>query len=96
MLSSKKKLASKLTIRIVISDANPIAQISSVCDYIKWTIRSTTDTAQKMKLPIKAFFSKCKEIGNILRIWSHFLKKSLMEKFIFCAVIFFYVIQCDL
>ena len=36
-------------------------------------------TAQEMKFSIKDFFSK-------LRIWSHLLKKSLMENFIFCAV----------
>ena len=33
----------------------------------------------KMKFSIKDFSSK-------LRIWSHLLKKSLMENFIFCAV----------
>ena len=33
-----------------------------------------------MKLSIKDFFSKCME----LLIWSHLLKKSLMENFIFC------------
>ena len=38
-------------------------------------------TAQKMKFPIKDFLSKN------LRIWSHLLKKSLMENFIFCAVL---------
>ena len=43
-------------------------------------------TAQKMKFPIKDFFSKCDQIRSFLRIWSHFLKKSLMENFIFCAV----------
>ena len=43
-------------------------------------------TAQKMKLSIKDFFSKCDKIRSKLRIWSHFLKKSLMEIFIFCAV----------
>ena len=32
---------------------------------------------QKMEFSIKNFFSK----------WSHLLKKSLMENFIFCAVI---------
>ena len=36
--------------------------------------------AQKLKFPIKDFFS-------FLRIWSHLLKKSLMENFIFCAVL---------
>ena len=41
---------------------------------------------QKMKFSIKDFFSKCDQIGSFLRIWSHLLKKSLMENFIFCAV----------
>ena len=44
------------------------------------------DTAQKMKLSIKDFFSQCDQIRRKLRIWSHLLKKSLMENFIFCAV----------
>ena len=44
-------------------------------------------TAQIMKFSIKDFFSKCDQIRRILRIWLHLLKKSLMENFIFCAVI---------
>ena len=40
----------------------------------------------KMKFSIKHFFSKCDQIRNLLRIWSHLLKKSLMENFIFCKV----------
>ena len=40
--------------------------------------------AQKMKFSIKDFFSKCDQIRSF---WSHLLKKSLMENFIFCAVI---------
>ena len=43
-------------------------------------------TAQKMKFSIKDFFSKCDQIRRKLRIWSHLLKKSLMENFIFCEV----------
>ena len=43
------------------------------------------DTAQKMKFSIKDFFSKCDQIRSFLRIWSHWLKKSLMENFIFCV-----------
>ena len=35
---------------------------------------------------IKDFFSKCDQIRRKLRIWSHLLKKSIMEIFIFCAV----------
>ena len=43
-------------------------------------------TAQKMKFPIKDFFGKFDQISTSVRIWSHLLKKSLMESFIFCAV----------
>ena len=43
-------------------------------------------TAQEMKIFMKDHFSKCDQIYKKLRIWSHLLKKSLMEKFIFCAV----------
>ena len=42
-------------------------------------------TAQKMKFSVKDFFNKCDQIHNFLRIWSHLLKKFLMENFIFCA-----------
>ena len=46
-------------------------------------------TAQKMKfVSIKDFFSKCDQIRNFLLIWSCFLKKFLMENFIFGAVNF--------
>ena len=44
------------------------------------------NTAQKMKFPIKDFFSKCDQIRRKLQIWSSLLKKSLMENFIFCAM----------
>ena len=46
----------------------------------------TRFTAQKMKFSIKDFFSKCDQIRSLL-IWSHLLKKSLIENFVFCAVI---------
>ena len=36
-----------------------------------------------MKFPIKDFFSKCDQICKNLWIWSHLLKKPLMENFIF-------------
>ena len=42
--------------------------------------------AQKMKFSIQDFFSKCDRIRTKLRIWSHLLKKSLMENLMFCAV----------
>ena len=47
----------------------------------------TISTGQKMKFSIEHFFSKCYQIGRFLWIWSHLLKKSLMENLIFCAVI---------
>ena len=43
-------------------------------------------TAHKMKFSIKDFFGKCDQICSFLGIWSHLLKKYLMENFIFCAV----------
>ena len=45
------------------------------------------NTAQKIKFSIKDFFSKCDQIRRKLRLWSHLLKKSLKENFIFCAVV---------
>ena len=42
--------------------------------------------AQKMEFSVKDSFSKCDQIRRKLRIWSHLLKKSFMENFIFCAV----------
>ena len=41
------------------------------------------DTTKKMKFSIKDFFGRCDQIRSFLRIWSHLLKKSLMENFIF-------------
>ena len=44
-------------------------------------------TVQKIKFSIQDFFSKVDQIPRKLRIWSHLLKKSLMENFIlFCSV----------
>ena len=43
-------------------------------------------TAKKMKFSIvEDFFSKCGQICSFLRIWSHLLKKSSVENFIFCT-----------
>ena len=44
-----------------------------------------SNTAQKMKFSIKDFLNKCDQICSFLRIWSHLLKKSLMENLISCA-----------
>ena len=50
-------------------------------------------TAQKMKFSIIDFFSKC---DKIRRIWSHLLKKSLMENLIFCALYLSFISLMDL
>ena len=50
-------------------------------------------TAQKMKFSIKDFFSKYDHIRRKLHIWSHLLKKSVMDNFIFCEVYSF--LQAD-
>ena len=50
-------------------------------------------TAQKMKFSIKDFFSKYDYIRRKLQIWSHLLKKSFMDNFIFCEVYSF--LQAD-
>ena len=39
-----------------------------------------------MMFSIKGFFSKYDQIRRKLRIWSKLLKKSVMDNFIFCAV----------
>ena len=41
---------------------------------------------KKLKFSVKCFFSKCDQICKKLRIWSHLLKKFIMENFTFCAV----------
>ena len=54
-------------------------------DYLQ---NNYTCTAQEIKFSINDFFSKFDQVRSFLRIWSHLLKKSLMEDFIFCAVMF--------
>ena len=44
------------------------------------------NTAQKIKISIQDFFHKYDQIRSYSRTWSHLLKKSLIEKFIFCTV----------
>ena len=44
-------------------------------------------TTQKVKFSIKDLFGKCEQIRSFLRIWSHLLKISVMENFIFVQCI---------
>ena len=43
-------------------------------------------TLHKNEVSVKNFFSKCDQIRRKLWLYSHLLKKSLMENFISCAV----------
>ena len=54
---------------------------------MQYSVRRISDyiTAQKAKFSMKDSFSKCDQILSFLRIWSHLLKKTFMENFIFCA-----------
>ena len=52
----------------------------------EWWKLYTKLTSQKIKFPIKDFFSKYVQIHSFLWIWSYLLNKSLMESFIFCTV----------
>ena len=58
--------------------------------YLENIQTSEMDTVQKIKFSIEDFFSKCDQIRRNLRIWSHLLKKSVMESFIFCALEIFW------
>ena len=50
---------------------------------MKPQVSSENITPQKKKFSFKNLFSKCDQIRRKLRIWSHLLKKSVMENFIF-------------
>ena len=60
-----------------------------------WVFNASLN-AQKMKVFIKDFFSKCDQIHTKLRIWSHLLMKSLMENVIFCveSALFSCIVLC--
>ena len=53
---------------------------------ITFLITASKNTLHKMKFSIEDSFSKFDQIHSFLRIWSHLMKKSLTENFIFCAV----------
>ena len=78
-------LASILTYSLIIRNTLTVHWIPFfVCAvWLNWNYFTT---AQKMKFSIKDLFSKFDQILRKLRIWSHLLKKYLMENFIFCAV----------
>ena len=73
-----------LNLRVI---SSPVFINNSPCQFYKTLWRKCSIlTVQKMKFSIQDFLSKYDQIHSFLRIWSHLLKKSLMENFIFCAV----------
>ena len=44
-------------------------------------------TGQKIKFSVKDFFIKCDQIHKKPLIWSHLLKKSLIDNFIFLCIV---------
>ena len=55
-------------------------------DLLMFSCGSERGTAQKRRFSIKDFLSKCNDIHSFLLIYSHLLKKSLMENFIFYSL----------
>ena len=51
-------------------------------DYIS-RVHCKKNKLKNLKFSIKDFFSKCGQIRSFPRIWTHLLKKSLIENFIF-------------
>ena len=84
-LPNWKKIKKKYIIAL---SGNLISPLRKVYKNTGFQLYSGMLTAQKMKLFIKNFFSKCDQIRRELPIWSHLVKKSLMENFIFCAVFY--------
>ena len=58
-----------------------VKQVMIPCDLIRGVFR-TPSHCTKNEISIKDFFCKCDQIRRFLQIWSHLLRKSLMENFI--------------
>ena len=91
----QNQILSKNLVLLVLSILRPPNQRPNQdsCTHVRWrdlqnSQRLEAVTAQKMKFPIKCFFSKCDQTRSIQRILSLLLNKYLMENFIFFAVLF--------
>ena len=72
--------------RFVLNNMTGCGYLNAICH------QDIAATARKMKFSIKDFFSKYDQIRN-LQIWSHLLKKSFIENFIFCVVSLSHIIR---
>ena len=55
--------------------------LSAKMEYVAQSDIASKDF-KSSECPNKDFFSKCDQIRSFLQIWSHLLKKSVMENFI--------------
>ena len=72
------------TSKVHVSIVNVPVNVSETCTQLPR--EGSCNTAQSVKFSIKDFFSKCEKICRQLRIWSCFLKRPIMENFIFFSV----------
>ena len=88
-------MQSQRSVTVNLLSANPIKRSNTLKQFVTtiltinnscYYMHHAIGTAQKVKFSIKDFFSECDQNRSFLWIWSHLLKKSLMENFIFCAV----------
>ena len=83
------EVKAKYTDAIVIPSISYQIRITLLVYFPKKQVwRETVSNAQKIKRSIEYFFSECDQVRRKLHIWSHLLKKSLMQNFVFFAVIY--------
>ena len=78
-----KQNVTKKTILSVAKIKNPKYGSKTEIQMLRCYMQETT-LHKKMKFSIKDYFSTCDQILSFMRIWSHLLKKSLMENFVQC------------
>ena len=82
ILCCESKYSVYIIVKHILKSSSKCYRILNVC----LTILRTFAT-QKMKFSITDFVSKCDQSHRKLRIWSHLLKKSVMENFIFSTML---------
>ena len=67
----------------------PLREVRAFNDFHQecWKAENKLLKKQSFPFPINDFFSKCDQNRSFLQSWSHLLKKSVMENFIFCPVV---------
>ena len=92
-LEAKKCLVGNNSFTVTVGENSRKKILKDIfCSRSKDTSKNLSKTqqvviAQKIKFPIKDFFSKCDHMRRKLWVWSHLLQKSLMENFIFAQCV---------